>query len=126
MKTLLCFIALTALALVGAVADVNVTGKWSGSFNTTAPDGTAHDSTAVLVLKQNGSEVTGTAGPNEDEQHEISKGKIEGEKLTLEVPMEDGMIQFDLVVAEDRIKGDANMSHGDEKRQAKVDVTRAK
>jgi hypothetical protein len=67
-----------------AVADVTVTGKWSGSFVAIGPDGQTKDSTAVLVLKQNGSEITGTVGRNEGEQHEITKGKVEGDKITLE------------------------------------------
>jgi hypothetical protein len=45
-----------------------VTGKWSGSFNATNPNGETKESTAVLVLKQTGTDITGTVGPNEDEQ----------------------------------------------------------
>ena len=59
MRILLCVVVLAAFAGF-AVADVNVTGKWSGSCNVIGPDGQTKDSTAVLVLKQNGSEITGT------------------------------------------------------------------
>jgi hypothetical protein len=51
MKALVCFLLLAVLALY-ATADINVTGKWSGSFNSTAPDGASKESTAVLLLKQ--------------------------------------------------------------------------
>jgi len=36
-----------------------------------------------MMLKQRGTEITGTAGPNENEQHLALKGKIEGDKITL-------------------------------------------
>jgi len=38
----------------------------------------------LLILKHTGSEVTGTVGPHDGEQHAITKGKIEGDKITLE------------------------------------------
>ena len=109
-----------------AVADVNVTGKWSGSFNAVGPDGQTKDSTAVLVLKQNGSEITGTVGPNEGEQHEITKGKIEGDKITLESNDGGIAIKFDLALAGDRITGEANAVGEGRTLKAKIDVTRAK
>src|SRR5262249_12226456 len=127
MKTLSCLFLLAVLALCAA-ADINVTGKWSGSFNITAPDGESKESTAVLVLKQNGTEITGTVGPNEEKQFAIQKGKIEGSKITLEAQDDNHVIKSDLVlVADERIKGEANMSgDGGESLTAKLDVSRMK
>jgi hypothetical protein len=65
-------------------------------------------------------------GPDEGEQHPITKGRIEGDKITLLVEDEGHTIKFDLVVAGDRITGDANISHDGQTRQAKIEVTRAK
>jgi hypothetical protein len=109
-----------------AVADVNVTGKWTGSFNVTGPDGQTKDGTAVLVLKQSGAEIMGTVGPDEGEQHQITKGKIEGEKITLEAADGGLTIRFDLAVAGDRITGDANAAGEGRTMKAKIEVTRAK
>ena len=125
MRTILCFLILAAFAGI-AVADVNVTGKWSGSFNAVGPDGQTKDSTAVLVLKQNGSEITGTVGPNEGEQHEITKGKIEGDKITLESNDGGIAIKFDLALAGDRITGEANAVGEGRTLKAKIDVKREK
>jgi len=50
----------------------------------TGPDGSSKESTAFLKLKQNGTEITGSVGPNEDEQHPIQKGKVDGNKIVLE------------------------------------------
>src|SRR6476469_2148555 len=104
MRTLLCFLVLAALAGV-ALADVDVTGKWSGSFNATNSNGETKESTAVLVLKQTGTDITGTVGPNEDEQFPIQKGKIDGDKITLEVDHDGQTMKFDLKVDSGRITG---------------------
>ncbi len=125
MRTLLCCLILAAFAGV-AMADVDVTGKWSGSFNMTGPNGEGKETTALLLLKQSGMDITGTVGPNEDEQFTITKGKIDGEKIVLEVDHDGHTIRFELVLAADRITGEANMSGEGETRKAKLDVTRSK
>ena len=58
--------------LAEAAIEPNVTGKWTGSLTVNGPDGQTKDSTALLVLKQAGTEITGTVGPNEDERHAIT------------------------------------------------------
>lgn len=123
MKSILCVLLFSALALV-AVADTNVTGKWTGNFKVAGSEGEAGP--ALLMLKQSGSDITGTVGPGEGEQHAITKGNIDGDRITLLVEDEGHTIKFDLVLAGDRITGDANISHEGETRQAKIDVTRAK
>jgi hypothetical protein len=126
MKALLCILALAVFALA-APPDLDLSGKWTGSFNITSPDGEQHDSTIVMVLKQKGAEITGTAGPNEEEQFPIANGKVAGEKITMEVLRPEGpSVKFELAIAGDRIKGAANMSNNGETRTAKVDVGRAK
>ena len=125
MRILLCFGILAALVGL-AMADVDVTGKWSGSFNVTTPSGETHESTALMVLKQSGSTITGTVGPNEDDQVAIKEGKIEGSKITLEADHDGQTLKFALVFAADRITGEANMSHDGQSATAKLDLTRAK
>jgi hypothetical protein len=105
----------------------DVTGKWSGSFDITGPDGQTKADTAFLNLKQDGAKITGTAGPSEDHQMDIKTGKIDGDKIALQVELEDGsVLTFDLALAADHIKGDVKGSMGDEKMTAKLDVTRVK
>ena len=126
MRKLLLFLVLAVIAAGIAIADTSVTGKWTGSFNMIAPDGQTKDGTALLLLKQSGTEITGSVGPDEGEQHPITKGKIEGEKITLLVEDEGRTIKFDLVLAAERITGDVNMAREGETAKAKIDVTRAK
>jgi len=125
MRTILWRLLLGVLTLYAA-PDTNVTGKWSGKFNLTDQEGQSKETTALLVLTQSGSGVTGTVGPDEGEQHTITKGNIDGEKLTLIVEEDGRTIQFNLVATADRITGDVNLSNGGETRKAKIDVTRAK
>jgi hypothetical protein len=125
MKAFACFLLLLGLALSAAAADV--TGNWSGSFNMTGPGGESKESEALLVLKQNGSEITGSVGPNENERHTIAKGKIEGDKITLETSGDNGpVIKFVLVLEGEHIKGDATAEHDGQTLKAKLDLTRGK
>ena len=123
MKTLLCICVFIAMVLA-APADVNVTGNWSGTANVTRPDGTTRENPAPLVLKQNGTEITGTAGSREDQQIPLQKGKIDGDKITLEFQENNLVVKFDLVIAGDRIKGEADILQNGEHRKAKLDLGR--
>lgn len=126
MKTLICALLLTALTLSAG----ELTGKWSGKFDITTADGENKPDSAYMNLKLDGITVTGTAGPNEDQQWAIRKGKLEGTKLTFEVVPEgdgngDGLLVFDLVFDGDTIRGKAEgTGGGGEKMSAKVDLKR--
>jgi len=108
---------------VAAAAGADVSGKWTGSFKMTAPDGQTQEGTAVLMLKQMGGDITGSAGPDESEQHALAKGKIVGDKITLET--DDG-VKLDLVLTGERIAGEVTITREGETRKAKLDVGRAK
>ena len=84
-RILLMMLVVCLLALPAAASDV--TGKWSGTIELKGPEG---DRTmpVVLVLKQNGTEITGTGGGSEDDQHPIKNGKIDGDNLNFEVHQE--------------------------------------
>ena len=123
MKIVVCLM----LVLAGLLAaDTTIAGKWSGSFLMDDGSGQPHDSSIFMVLKQEGSAITGTAGPNENEQWPISKGKIEGSKLTMEVQSDGPLIKFELLLDGDHLKGDAHATHEGHNLSAKVDAARAK
>lgn len=86
----------------------------------------AHESTIVLNLKQDGANITGTAGPDEEHQWPISNGKVQGDKVSLEVQSEGPLLKFDLVLTADHLKGDAKVSANGQEMSAKVDAQRAK
>jgi hypothetical protein len=123
MRILLCLSMLIGIS-IAAPADVNVTGTWSGSVNIARPDGSTSDNTVLLMLKQNGTEITGSVGTREDDQRPIQKGKIDGDKIALEVQDSENnrVITFALLIDGNRIKGDVNISTNGETRKAKLDV----
>ncbi|HKD08197.1 MAG TPA: hypothetical protein VKB79_20015 [Bryobacteraceae bacterium] len=117
MKSIL-LLAVTALAMLGADA----TGTWTGTLTPTEGDaGPAH-----LVLKQDGGNVTGTAGPNADEQHEIRNGKVKDGKISFELGGENGVMRFELTQEGDQIRGDVSREHEGQTQTAKLSVTRSK
>jgi hypothetical protein len=81
MKMLICLLLLTGLTLSAG----ELTGKWSGKFDITTEEGELKNDSAVMNLKLDGGKVSGTAGPNEDQQWAIRNGKLEAGKLTFEV-----------------------------------------
>jgi hypothetical protein len=122
MIRILCCFLLSAIAMFA-----DITGKWTGTFDATGPDGQTKPGTALMLLKQSGDAITGTVGPSEDHQMSIKVGKINGDKIAFEVEIDDGaVIKFDLRLTDGHIKGDAQGMRGDEKMTAKVDVTPAK
>lgn len=121
-RTFVCFLLAVVTAAIAMAADA--TGKWTGSFTPENGD----TQSALLVLKQNGTAITGTAGPDEGEQWPIRVGKIEGNKVTVEVQSEDGVAVYrcELVLDGDHMKGDLTATRGDQTMKAKMDVSRVK
>jgi len=125
MKRLIGIAAVALLLATVLLAAEDLTGKWSGSFNMTL-DGQTREDVVYMVLKQNGAELTGTAGPNVNQQWPILKGKIEGDKVTFEVQTDEPLIKFDLTLAEGHLKGNAKAEHQGRSMQAVVDAQRQK
>ena len=103
----------------------DLTGKWAGSF-IISMDGETKDDEAYMVLKQSGTELTGTAGPNADQQWKIEKGKVEGNKATFEVIADGPTLKFELTLADGHLKGDAKAEFDGKTMKAAVDVQRKK
>ena len=121
MNTMTKILAVLLLSAISLLADVS--GKWTGSFT---PDGQDAES-AVLNLKQAGGTLTGTAGPSDEQQMAIRSGKVDGDKISFEIALEGGdTIKFELMLAEEHLRGTASGEHEGQKRSAKLDVTRAK
>jgi len=121
MKTLAYTLLLALCAFTAFAADA--TGKWSGTFTREEGD----PSTGMVVLKQTGAEITGTAGPTMDEQMAISNGKIDGNKVTFELSAPNGLtLKMSLVLDGDTLKGDVTASREGQSMKAKLDLKREK
>jgi hypothetical protein len=70
--------------------------------------------------------VTGTAGPDSAEQHEIQNGKLEAGKITFEIPGDNGAMKFVLTQKGEQIKGEVTRERDGEAQKAQLAVTRDK
>ncbi|HYI96781.1 MAG TPA: hypothetical protein VEX68_24785 [Bryobacteraceae bacterium] len=121
MKTLL----LILFAAAGSMA-ADATGKWSGSLIRTSGEGQEQTGPALLELKQEGTTLTGTAGPTADERHNIQNGKVEDGNITFEVPTNETTMKFALKQEGDSIKGSVTRDRDGRVQTAKLDLKREK
>ncbi len=115
------YILILILAAAGLMA-ADATGTWTGTFT----PGGQEPGPARLVLKQEGTKLTGTGGPSAEEQHEIQNGKAEDGKLTFEIAHDDSTMKFVLKQEGDEIKGDASREKEGQVQTAKLAVVRSK
>jgi hypothetical protein len=118
MKQILLFV-LAAVTLIAADA----TGKWTGNLVVPSDEG-EQSRPAHLVLKQEGTALTGTAGPDANNQHPIEKGKADNGVLTFEVPTGETIMRFSLKQEDDEIKGEVTRERDGETQKAKLAVKR--
>jgi hypothetical protein len=121
---------------VFASAD-DLSGKWAGTFVVTHNGQTSND-TAHMVAKQTGADLTGTIGPNADEQWPILKGKIATTKVegkdvtnaTFDVQVggdtSGPLAHFALTLSDGHLKGNAKAEQGGETMDAVIDLQRIK
>jgi hypothetical protein len=124
MKILACVCILLCAAITLSAADIS--GKWSGSFIMTNAQGETNEGTAFVIFKQNGAEITGSAGGDENQQFPITKGKIEGNRITFEVQSDGPLYKVDVMLTGDHIKGDVIVVQEGQSTKAKVDITKVK
>lgn len=119
---LFAVVAVSLSLVSGAAADV--TGKWEGKISGTRGDGSKQEDTALLVLKQKNNEITGTIGGNDNDQHAITKGTIEGDKITITAKhaTQDREYRLELVLKGNEMTGVLSMGE----RKADIVVTKRK
>ena len=103
-RTLLAILVFATSALA---ADFN--GNWSG-------EGISNGETHPLYFffRQDGNTLSGSGGPNIEEQHPFQNGKIVGDKVVFDVvPGNKGTIHFELKVDGDTLKGTVELRRAD-------------
>jgi hypothetical protein len=83
-------LAVLGLAVALAAAPANVTGTWEGTLTAQRGDGSTREDKALLILTQKDGTVTGTIGGGEDDQHPITTGTVDGNKVTLAATTDGG------------------------------------
>lgn len=101
-------IALVLLIAAATAFAADWSGKWSGTFTTvkggpSAPPTDDH----FLVLKQEGDNISGTAGPRETAQWDIQNIRLEGDKLSFEAAPPGGVfvLGYELTLKDGVISG---------------------
>ncbi len=122
MRLFACLTLILFLAFAVMAADVS--GKWAGTLKPENGD----DSNGFLILKQNGSVITGSGGPDEGEQWPLQNGKIAGDKVTLEVKSPENVVyKCELTIAGDTMKGDVVATGPDgQVMKGKLELSRVK
>jgi hypothetical protein len=118
----------TILLLTLAAASVfaaDATGKWAGTLTLVGDNGGKVDN-ALLVLKQDGAKLTGTAGPDANQQNAIQDGKAENGNLTFDLPFGGGMMKFVLKQLGEELTGDVSAEREGQKMSAKLALKREK
>ncbi len=105
-----------------SLAAGTVTGKWVGIFHVLPQGGGPREDKAVVILKQQDEEVTGTLGDTESKQMPLKKGKITGNSLKIE--MEGNPVVFTLTLDGDKLIGEIRDAHDESKVLARVDLKR--
>ena len=108
-------------AFSGQAKAVSVVGNWEGTL-TFMKDGVVADEDPIFFsLKQDGSTVTGTAGPSAERQFPIAKVKSattkEGPTVGFEVTAGNLVIWFDLKLTEGKLTGTATGERAGEAKQ---------
>jgi len=122
MKSLLLCLLLCTLALTALAADVS--GQWTGTFTPENGDG----GSAYVILKQSGTALTGSGGPDASNQWPGLQGTINGNKVTFEVKSpEDGTVyKGELVLEGDHLKGEVVFTPpGGQSGKAKLELAKA-
>jgi hypothetical protein len=114
---------LTTLLLTLSISAADLSGKWTGTF-IDASEGSKSE-TALVILKQDGNTLTGTAGPNADEQMAISSAKVDGNNVTFDVKAGEMTVHFTLQLVDKHLKGSAKAEANGESKSATIDLTRA-
>jgi hypothetical protein len=100
------------LALLGlllafvAAPPANVKGKWEGKLTAQREDGSTREDGALMILDQKDATVTGTVGGGENDQHPITSGTVDGNKVTINAKSGSGReYVIEVTVENDEMKG---------------------
>jgi hypothetical protein len=109
------------LAVIAMAGDA--TGTWSGTFKASGAD---HDTPQIIILKEDGVKLTGSAGPDAEEQYPIENGKVDGNRVTFEVTSGEWRFSYDLRRTQDEMKGNLVLKSVNNERTAVVSLSRTK
>jgi hypothetical protein len=120
-------VAIIVLLLAGSLVSAltgDLSGTWSGTFKANGSD---HSTPQVVILRQEGDKLTGSAGPDAEEQYPIENGKIAGDRVTFELTTGEWRFSYDLKrTGADEMKGNLELTSVNNRRTAVVSLSRTK
>jgi len=120
-------LVLAGFLSMGMLCAADVTGHWSGTLESKNPDGEQRQEPILLILKQDGVKVTGTGGRDLNDRHTVTEGRVEGNKVILQVEAGQRPVTLELKLDRDELVGEASRARGDgSKMAAKVSTKRVK
>jgi hypothetical protein len=98
--------AIAAVLFCCTLLAADVTGTWSGTVTIKRDGGDSTDS-AHLILKQQGSALTGSIGVHAGDQRPVANGKVQEDQVTFDVSTDNGSFKVTLKVeGVDALKGE--------------------
>lgn len=105
------------LLLVSTAVAGDLSGKWSGTFRAAGAD---HDVPQLFILKQDGSKLTGSGGPDESEQYPIENPRVDDDKVAFEITTGEWKFSYHLKMSATHLTGNLELTSADSRRTAKV------
>jgi hypothetical protein len=100
----------------------DLSGNWNGSFRV---DGGDYDVPQLLLLKEDGTRLTGTGGPDATERYPISRGQVNGDRVTFELTTGDWKFFYDLKNSGLQMSGKLVLKSANDSRSAEVTLKKA-
>ncbi len=110
----------TALLLWLVAGIANLSGVWTGAFR-----GSDQDIPQLLTLKQQGSKVTGTGGPDSTEQYPVLDGTVTDNVVKFEVDSGQRKFFYTLKGTDSRLRGSLTIKSANDTRTTSVRLERA-
>lgn len=107
--------------LTSTVIAADLSGRWSGRFKVNGGD---HDVPQLLILKQSGSKLTGSGGPDDSEQYPLENGTIAGDQAKFQITTGEWKFSYNLKIAASSMSGELELTSVNDRRTAKVTLTK--
>jgi hypothetical protein len=118
MKKLAAFLLLATAAWAA-----DLSGQWTGAFRANGGDG---DVPQLLTLKQQGSAITGSGGPDASEQYPISNGTVSSDQVKFEIKTGKRDFAYDLKADGKKLRGSIMIKSANDTRTADVWLERSR
>lgn len=103
-------VVLSLLLFGASCLGADLTGKWTGSIDV-KQEGETRVIPVLLILRQEGNQLTGTGGGGADDQYPVQKGVVDGDSVILDVAAQE-VYHLELKVNGDEMTGNVRKEDG--------------